>query len=105
QVGVLNDAEVSARLIHRGANRRPLALIALMAQHADAIRMAAGELLGDLRRSVGRAVIDHDDLAVHSVRKRSVENALQQRSDELLLVIEGNQNRRSEEHTSELQSR
>jgi hypothetical protein len=66
-----------------------------VAHHSNDVRMRARHLFGDLRRSISRAVVDHDDLAIHSVRKRSVQNSLQQGPDELLFVIERNQDRKS----------
>jgi len=55
--------------------------------------MRGGDLFGDFGRTIRGAVVDHDDLALHPLGKRSVEDALQQRTDEFLFVIKGNQDR------------
>ncbi len=65
---VLDEAELAARLFYSSANGRALALVARLPDDADNARLSAADLLGDFCRSIGRAVIDYHDLAVHSLR-------------------------------------
>src|SRR5438105_15903858 len=87
EIGVLDDAELAARLLDCRPDRRALTPVAVVAEHPDPIRTGSGDLLGDLGRAVGRAVVDHDDLAIDAVGKRGVDDALEQGPNELLLGI------------------
>ena len=62
QVGVLEDDQVAGGRGDAGADRGALALVLLVLDVADAVRVLGGELAQDLAGAVLRAVVDDDDL-------------------------------------------
>ena len=85
EVGVLDDQDLAARGVHRGAHGPALAHVLLVEDHAHAVPAVPGREL--LARAVGRAVVDDDDLLLGRLARDEPED-LVDRAD---LVVDGNQ--------------
>src|SRR5579864_5288047 len=90
EIGVLHQAEIPRRMRDRRPHRRALPLIPLMLNQLDP-RVALRQALQYSQRSVGRAIVHHDQLALHVLRQRRGQHHRQAALGHSALVIHGDQ--------------
>ena len=93
QIRILNDGDLALGRVNRGTDGSSLALVPAVAQHPDQVRHPGRFGLCDFGRAVRRTVVYDDEFPFDSFRQRRGQNAVEQRTDEFLLVVKGNKYR------------
>src|SRR5205814_5873937 len=87
EVSVLNEGEISDRILNRGADRGAFSLVVGMLVEPD-LRMRGGEALEDGVAAVGRAVVHNDQLPLHVLRQGRDEHVRDTALDHSALVVD-----------------